>query len=136
MSPAEFKKLAQDCVDYAQKNWQLDLDFSPESLNKLDKKIDQTWQKEHFQNAHLGAKDVSSLALTSLVLKFGSYFGEILTKHFQGVWHQSDNGQWLVNIQNKIKANVFSTAEESIKQKSKFYRIYQDAEEFLNSQES
>ncbi len=134
MGPERFNQEAQEAVEF----WSdKELDYSPESLEVLDELIDETWDKERFNDAQFGGEDMKSLSLTGMVMQFGSYFGETLVRNLGGEWNkapQNQSGisfQWIVNVQGNT-VNVFHIAEDCFTEPSKFHHTYQILEKELD----
>jgi hypothetical protein len=122
IGPEFFKKEAE----FVTMNWaHHQLDYSIESLKRLDQFIDGSYPKDRFQNAIFGKKDnFNNSAYTNLTINFGSYFGELLIRQLNGKWITSPSlNVWVINI-NGLEINVFHIAQECFHETSKYYAVF------------
>lgn len=103
-SPEDFIKqipeIAEECVLMSKQLLNYDLDYSPESLSKVDELITETWNGEY------------ALPVGGLAVQFGSYVGEVIRRNIGGRWDYDEGDSYiLVDLGNGVlRANVFSKA--------------------------
>lgn len=102
-----------------------DLDFSPESLARLDDLVDTQWDKDRFRKIELGSDNhLDSLVLAGLVTQLGSYFGEVLVRQLDAEWSDDDPLVPTVAIAgddgDTVSAKPFRIAEDCLTEPSKF----------------
>lgn len=99
----EIPKIAEDCVRMTKEMLNEDLDFSPESLETVDRLITETWNGEY------------ALPIDGLAIQFGSYTGEVIRRHLGGEWAFRDGNYVLLDVQSVKTAFVFSKAYRRLK---------------------
>jgi len=95
----------------------LDLEFSPESLARLDDLVDEEWDAERFRDARFGDRDADSHVYTELVRHFGSYYGEVLVRGFDAEWTSDPELGTVVDVAGRdgtAVANVFVVAADRL----------------------
>jgi hypothetical protein len=105
-----------------------DLDYSPESLVRLDAFVDDQWDEERFRDASLVAdgdpEHVDDAVFTGLVTQLGAYYGEVLVRNYDAAWTDSEEiGRTVVEVQGpdvSAQSNVFHVAEDCLTEPSKF----------------
>ena len=105
-----------------------ELDFSPESLARLDAFVDEQWEKDRFRDASLDASGdpdhVDDAVYTGLVSQLGGYYGEVLVRNYDAEWTDSEDvGRTVVSVageETELVANVFHVAEDCLAEPSKF----------------
>ncbi|WP_435333837.1 hypothetical protein [Haloarchaeobius sp. TZWWS8] len=98
-----------------------DLDFSVESLSRLDDLVDENWEEARFREAEYGGETMDDRVMTGLVRQLGSYFGEVLVRGHDGRWVQNDGTAIQVRgDEDTATVDVFQIAEECLMEPSKF----------------
>jgi len=121
-----FKAMAAGAVDVFKKQ---KLDYTPESLSRLDTQIDKSWAKTRFKGIKFGDKTGSfdASALNGLVTEIGSYFGEVIIKNLGGGWTPSQRlGGWVVGC-GPLVINVFHIVDDCFRESSKLFATYKIA---------
>lgn len=120
--PESFRVAAEEVADY----WDdYLLDFTPESLRHLDSLVD----------THYGPDDASSDpdTLSSVAVRFGSYFGETLVRSHGGEW-QRGRLNWSVALEGpdgEATVNVFGVAAGALAEPAAFHGTYREVTEEL-----
>jgi hypothetical protein len=114
ISPATFESEAAELADF----WaEYDLDYTAESLRRLDDLVQMQWSDDRFTETELGDdSDIDGLVFSGLVVQIGSYFGEVLRRQRNATWHELDGG-WAVVVEDDVAratADVFGIAAETI----------------------
>jgi len=94
-----------------------DLDFTPESLARLDDLVDAEWDAERFRGAELDGDAEADRAFTALVHRLGSYYGEVLVRHRDGAWVDDDELGTVVELPDGDDAavsNVYRVAADRL----------------------
>lgn len=99
----EIPKVAEECVRMTKALLKEDLDYSPESLEIVDRLITETWNGEYV------------LPIDGLAVQFGSYTGEVIRRNLGGTWAYSEGSYVLLDVQSIKVAYVFSKAYRRLK---------------------
>lgn len=124
------KRVADHCAQEFRHGYQIDMDYSPESLKKVDDLIDQL----------LVLPEAKQILTTEFGLLVGSYVGEIIRRRFGGRWINTTLGErpvtalaWVGKDKNvilypmvKVEKRANNGREDSL------YFYYQAAEDMLN----
>ncbi|MGC8831511.1 MAG: hypothetical protein ACP5PQ_02905 [Thermoproteota archaeon] len=112
-----FRKSADKYVKLVGESFHDKLDYSLDSLNRLD---------ELAKKTRLGIEDPEKLEkiLRFYVIGVGSYLGEVLVRNLNARWEESESMLgWVVTI-NRDKFDVFHIAFESIRDPNRFKNLY------------
>ncbi|WP_424001569.1 hypothetical protein ACOZ4I_16765 [Haloarcula salina] len=119
---------AETAVDFAEFWGEHDLDFSPDSLSRLDDLVAEEWDDERFAETTLGSEDsFDDRAFTSVVTELGSYFGEVLVRHLDGEWTADTDHDAAVVVrgtEGRFAVPVYDVAITSLRQRPVFGRSY------------
>jgi hypothetical protein len=104
---------------------EVDLDFTPESLSRLDAFVDEQWSdKERFRGAEIDfddPEDMTDAIYTGLVLQLGGYYGEVLVRNYDAEWTQERGGVGVtIHGDDEATANIFHIAGDCLTEPSKF----------------
>ncbi|MUV90350.1 hypothetical protein GJ629_10930 [Halapricum sp. CBA1109] len=92
---AEFLASATELVEF----WgEYDLDYTVESLGRLDELIDEQWGPERFEDVEYGGEDYDSEVYTEVVTQVGSYLGEVFVRVHDGEWVEAEEVGWTVDV--------------------------------------
>ena len=92
---AELISEATDLVEF----WgEYDLDFTVDSLTRLDELLDEQWEHDRFEDAEYGGEDYDSEVFTGLVKQIGAYLGEIFVRVHDGEWVKQEGVGWIVDV--------------------------------------
>lgn len=78
VNPETFKKEAIETVKTAREIFEVELDFTAESIKTLDKMIEEGWKTP------MGEKEAYEFSMS--ILSLGSYLGETIIKNIGGNW--------------------------------------------------
>lgn len=109
----EMLRQSEGCVQGVQKYWGEDLDFSPASLRIVDKLIESGFDKDEDEET-----------IEAAVQAFGPYVGEVIRRHYGGVWHDEEmQGQpFLINVGNsKSQVDPFRAADKRFQERGQFH---------------
>lgn len=122
--PQSFREDAEELAEFWAEH---DLDFSPESLVRLDAFVDNQWEKDRFHGLDERAEDgvhMDQLVFHGVVEQLGSYFGETLVRTYDGAeWIEDENFGWAVEVEDdeeSLLSNVFHVAKDCLREPSKF----------------
>lgn len=117
-----------------------DLDYTPESLTRLDAFVDDQWDKDRFRAVEAGDEDVDARVLEGLVRQLGCYYGEVLVRNLDGEWVQHDAMGTAVEVSGEsdesVVSNVFHIAEDCLTEPSKFALSYDTVTDQVDLDES
>lgn len=92
---AEFVADATELAEF----WsEYDLDFTVDSLSRVDELLDEQWGPDRFETAEFGGDDYDSEVFTGLVREVGSYLGEVLVRTYGGEWTHQEGVGWTVDL--------------------------------------
>ena len=92
---AEFLASATELVEF----WgEYDLDYTVDSLVRLDELIDEQWGPERFEDVEYGGEDYDSEVYTEVVTQVGSYLGEVFVRVHGGEWVEAEEVGWTVDV--------------------------------------
>lgn len=127
MGPAYFADQTEELIEF----WgEYDLDFSPDSLVRVEALIETHYGGDHFADAEFGEEDhVRSLSLTGFTMQFGSYFGEVLIREFGGEWVDDDGWHLAVDADPApVSVAVFAVAHDSLVEEPELVTAYERVE--------
>lgn len=104
-----------------------DLDYTPESLARLDALVSEEWDDERFDDAVFGSEDTfDDRVFTSVSTELGSYFGEVLVRDLDAEWSDeaTTDGVVVQSADGPLAIPVFRVAGTSIQQQPVFARSY------------
>ncbi|MBX0304158.1 hypothetical protein [Haloarcula salinisoli] len=121
---ATYAEAAEELVSF----WtEYDLDYSPDSLERLDALVSAEWDDDRFDDADFG-NDASfdDRVFTSVSTELGGYFGEVLVRELDAEWSDeaSTDGVVVEGADGPLAIPVFKVAGTSIKQQPVFARSY------------
>ncbi len=99
----EIPQIADECVRMTGELLNEELDYSPESLEIVDRLITETWNGEYL------------LPVDGLAVQFGSYTGEVIRRHLGGTWAYHEGNYVLKDLQSVKIAYVFPKAYRRLK---------------------
>jgi len=105
-----------------------DLDYTPESLARLDALVAAEWDAERFEDATFGDEATfDDRAFTSVSTELGSYFGEVLVRDLDAEWSDETDMDSVVvdGPDGPLAIPVFRIAGTSLKQRSMFVHSYE-----------
>lgn len=110
-----------------------DLDFSADSLVRLETLAAEEWDASRFQNATVGGDDMDSKMYTKLVKQLGAYYGEVLVRTLGGQWtHRGDELVVGVTGDAQTTEAVFDIAAAALESEpnfvTRFRRVAQAAQ--------
>lgn len=119
--------MAEYAEELASVYGEYDLDFTPESLSRLDSLADAEWDPDRFADAEVGGDDMESGMYTQLVRQVGSYYGEVLVREHGGEWIRQDD-TFAVRVSGdegrSTVARVFAVARDSLTGPAQFASDY------------
>lgn len=89
--PPDTDDIASHAEDLADVWEGYDLEFTPQSLARLDSLAATEWEDDRFADAEAGGDDIESGMFTKLLKQFGSYYGEVLVREHGGRWVRSED---------------------------------------------
>ena len=104
-----------------------DLDYTPESLTRLDDLVAAEWDDDRFDDAEFGSEATfDDRAFTSVSRELGSYFGEVLARQLDGKWTDETTNDSVVvtGPDGPLAIPVFRVAGTSLKERPVFERSY------------
>lgn len=104
-----------------------DLDYTPESLDRLDDLVAAEWDDDRFDDADFGSEaSFDDRAFTSVSRELGSYFGEVLVRELDGEWTDETTNDSVVitGPDGPLAIPVFRVAGTSLKERPVFARSY------------
>jgi hypothetical protein len=88
---------AEDADELVERHPEYDLDYSPASLQRLDRLVAEEFADHEFQDVELGQEDDGdSLFLTAHAMEAGGYLAEVLDRHLRGGWRDDDGLYFVV----------------------------------------
>jgi len=121
---ATYAESAEELVSF----WtEYDLDYSPDSLERLDALVSAEWDDDRFDDADFGSDDsFDDRVFTSVSTELGGYFGEVLVRELDAEWSDeaSTDGVVVEGADGPLAIPVFKVAGTSIKQQPVFARSY------------
>jgi len=127
--PESFREEAEELAEF----WgDHGLDFTPESLQRVDGLVDAQWEDDRFRNLETAEDGLSTdeLVFEGLVVQLGSYFGETLVRTHEGAeWRNDDEFGWVVAVDGpdgELMSNVFHVAKDCLREPSKFAVSYDE----------
>lgn len=115
-SSAEIRADFREDAENLPERWPLaDLDFTPESLGRLDDHLDERLDYERFADAEFGSDD--GAVFTTLVVEMGAYLGEVLVRHRDADWVEDEEMGAAVRVpgdEEDVVVNVFHVAAERL----------------------
>jgi hypothetical protein len=129
---ATYAESAEELVSF----WtEYDLDYSPDSLERLDALVSEEWDDDRFDDAAFGSDDsFDDRVFTSVSTELGSYFGEVLVRELDAEWSDetATDGVVVEGADGPLAIPVFKVAGTSIKQQPVFARSYDSLLSDLN----
>lgn len=107
-----------------------DLDFSADSLGRLDAFVDDRWEASRFADAEFDGDDDVSREFTGLVVRTGSYLGETLVRTLDADWVDDEDFGAAVRVYGDDEdavVNVFHVAAGCLRGDSSFAETYDRA---------
>ncbi len=104
-----------------------DLDYTPESLERLDALVSAEWDDDRFDDAEFGSDDsFDDRVFTSVSTELGGYFGEVLVRELDAEWSDGTATDAVVveGADGPLAIPVFKVAGTSITQQPVFARSY------------
>jgi len=104
-----------------------DLDYTPESLARLDELVSAEWDDDRFDDADFDSDDTfDDRVFTSVSLELGSYFGEVLVRELDAEWSDetATDGVVVEGADGPLAIPVLKVAGTSLKQQPVFARSY------------
>lgn len=104
-----------------------DLDYTPESLTRLDDLVADEWDDDRFDDAEFGSEATfDDRAFTSVSRELGSYFGEVLVRELDGEWTDETTNDSVVvtSPDGPLAIPVFRVAGTSLTEQPVFQRSY------------
>ena len=121
---ATYAEAAEELVSF----WtEYDLDYSPDSLERLDALVSAEWEDDRFDDADFGSDDsFDDRVFTSVSTELGGYFGEVLVRELDAEWSDEAGADGVVveGADGPLAIPVFKVAGTSIKQQPVFARSY------------
>jgi len=121
---ATYAEAADELVSF----WtEYDLDYTPDSLARLDALVSEEWDDDRFDDADFGSDDsFDDRVFTSVSTELGSYFGEVLIRELDAEWSDetATDGVVVEGAEGPLAIPVFKVAGTSIKQQPVFTRSY------------
>ncbi|MEF8882664.1 MAG: hypothetical protein V5A34_09105 [Halapricum sp.] len=132
----EFVEATTELADF----WgEYELDFSLESLTRVDDLVDEQWEAERFEDVEFGGEDYDAQVYTETTTQLGSYFGEVLVRQQDGTWQQEAGVGWTVNVPAGpdseaagATVTVFQVAEDCLTGESTFTGMHDALADRLN----
>jgi hypothetical protein len=121
---AEYASEAEAFVSFWDEH---DLDYTPESLERLDDLVAAEWDDDRFDDAEFGSEETfDDRAFTSVSRELGSYFGEVLVRELDGEWTDETTNDSVVvtGPDGPLAIPVFRVAGTSLKERPVFARSY------------
>jgi hypothetical protein len=88
---------AEDAADLVERHPEYDLDYSPASLQRLDRLVAEEFADHDFSDVELGQEDDGdSLFLTAHAMEAGGYLAEVLERNLDGGWRDDDGLYFVV----------------------------------------
>ena len=113
-----------------------DLDYTPESLERLDALVSAEWDDDRFDDAEFGSDDsFDDRVFTSVSTELGGYFGEVLVRELDAEWSDETATDAVVveGADGPLAIPVFKVAGTSIRQQPVFARSYASLIEDLDA---
>jgi len=104
-----------------------DLDYTPESLQRLDALVSAEWDDDRFDDAEFGSDETfDDRVFTSVSTELGSYFGEVLVRALDAEWSDATatDGVVVEGTDGPLAIPVFKVAGTSMRQQPVFARSY------------
>jgi hypothetical protein len=104
------------------------LDYTPESLERLDALVAAEWDDERFADATFGSEETfDDRAFTSVATELGSYFGEVLVRELDAEWSDAtaNDGVVVEGVDGPLAIPVFRVAGTSLRQAPVFAKSYE-----------
>jgi len=121
---ATYAEAAEELVSF----WtEYDLDYTPDSLDRLDALVSEEWDDDRFDDADFGSDDsFDDRVFTSVSTELGSYFGEVLVRELDAEWRDeaTTDGVVVEGADGPLAIPVFKVAGTSITQQPVFARSY------------
>lgn len=131
---------ATEATDFAAFWGEHDLDFTPDSLARLDALVDEQWAEDRFAEATYGETDnFEDRSFTNLAGELASYFGEVLVRELDGQWTEDSDHEAAVVVpgpEGPLAVPVFRIAINSLRAPSAFVRSYDALLEDLGHDDS
>ncbi len=121
---AEYASEAEAFVSFWNEH---DLDYTPDSLARLDDLVAAEWDDDRFDDAEFGSEATfDDRAFTSVSRELGSYFGEVLVRELDGEWTDETTNDSVVvtGPDGPLAIPVFRVAGTSLKERPVFERSY------------
>ncbi|MGV3024567.1 hypothetical protein ACED96_02475 [Clostridium thermobutyricum] len=90
-----FKEASLRAVVFSRKSLGVNLDFSEESLKDLDNILDVFSRNKNIE-------DINKEKLIDVVMRFGGYLGEVISKNISGNWNETEEKEIFLRVNNKI----------------------------------
>ncbi|MBX0295885.1 hypothetical protein [Haloarcula nitratireducens] len=120
---------AETATDFAEFWGERDLDFTPDSLSRLDDLVESEWDGDRFADATFGSEATfDDRAFTSVTRELGSYFGEVLVRDLAGEWTDETDHEAVVVVSGwdgRLAVPVFRIAADSLRETAAFARSYE-----------
>jgi hypothetical protein len=107
------------------------LDFTPDSLARLDGFVDGQWDADRFAEATFEGDDSDSRVFSGLVVQLGAYLGEVLVRNHEAVWVDDDDFGAAVRVgggEADAVVDVFHVAARSLRDVAEFEATYERIE--------
>ena len=121
---ATYAEAAEELVSF----WtEYELDYTADSLDRLDDLVSEEWDDDRFDDADFGSDDsFDDRVFTSVSTELGSYFGEVLIRELDAEWSDetATDGVVVEGAEGPLAIPVFKVAGTSIKQQPVFARSY------------
>lgn len=102
-----------------------DLDFSADSLVRLETLAAEEWDRSRFHDATVGGDGMDSKMYTKLVKQLGAYYGEVLVRTLDGEWtHRGDELVVGVTGEARTTEAVFDVAAAALESDPEFVTRY------------
>jgi len=130
---ATYAEAADDLVSF----WtEYDLDYTPDSLERLDALVGDEWDDDRFDEATFGSDDTfDDRVFTGISTELGSYFGEVLVRELDAEWSDeaATDGVVVAGADGPLAVPVFEIAGTAITQQPVFARSYASLRSDLDS---
>ncbi|WP_440990737.1 hypothetical protein [Haloarchaeobius baliensis] len=116
--PELFAHEAEDCADF----WgDYDLDFTTDSLSRLDDAVDERFESRRFVGVEPDASgSPDARAFERVVSSFGSYCGETLVR--DAGWEWTESGDWVVTDGSET-VDPFAVATDAFRSETAFTSV-------------
>jgi len=129
---ATYAEAADDLASF----WtEYDLDYTPDSLARLDALVGAEWDDDRFDDAEFGGDDTfDDRVFTGVSTELGSYFGEVLVRELDAEWSDETTTDGVVaGADGALAVPVFNVAASALTQQPVFARSYASLRTALES---